>query len=429
MALHVGLSGGIGSGKSTVSRLLVERGAVLVDSDAIARAVVEPGTEGLALIRERFGDEVISDDGSLDRPALAATVFGDDAARADLNAIVHPRVAQEAVRQVEAAPDDAIVVQDIPLLVELGREVDYHLAVIVAADPDVRLERLVRTRGMGEAEVRSRMAAQATDEQRRAAADVWLPNEGTEAELTALVDALWTERLVPFEGNLRSRTAVRRPATAALHEPDPDWAPTARRLLGRLDRALRHAGLEPGPDNLQHIGSTSVPGLVAKDVIDLQLTLDDLTRATAPDVENALLSAGFVQPRERLDTVHEWAPDEGSGARCSTAAPTRGAWSTCTCGARARPGPRPRSPSGTGCAPTRRRARRTPGRSGRPRRSTPAATSALAATTPPRRSRGSPSTSRARWSGAAGTGPAEPVASTPRGGVAQERYTSVRVPL
>lgn len=311
MALHVGLSGGIGSGKSTVSRLLVERGAVLVDSDVIARAVVEPGTEGLALIRDRFGDEVLAEDGSLDRPALAATVFGDDAARADLNAIVHPRVAQEAVRQVEAAPDDAIVVQDIPLLVELGREVDYHLAVIVAADPDVRLERLVRTRGMSEAGVRSRMAAQATDEQRRAAADVWLPNEGTEAELTALVDALWTERLVPFEGNLRSRTAVRRPATAALHEPDPDWAPTARRLLGRLDRALRHAGLEPGPDSLQHIGSTSVPGLVAKDVIDLQLTLDDLSRATAPDVENALLSAGFVQPRERLDTVHEWAPDEG----------------------------------------------------------------------------------------------------------------------
>lgn len=310
MALHVGLSGGIGSGKSTVSKLLVERGAVLVDSDVIAREVVAPGTQGLALVRERFGDGVVDDDGALDRPALAATVFGDDAARADLNAIVHPLVAQEAIRQVQAAPDDAIVVQDIPLLVELGREVDYQLTVIVAADPDVRLERLVRTRGMSEADARARMDAQATGEQRRAAADVWLENGSTQADLADHVERLWTQRLVPFEHNLRTRTAVRRPATAALAEPDPGWAPTARRLLGRLDRALQRASLRDRVHGLEHIGSTAVPGLAAKDVINLQLTLDDLTLATTDAFESAVLTAGFVQPRERLDTVHAWAPDE-----------------------------------------------------------------------------------------------------------------------
>ena len=167
--LRVGLSGGIGSGKSTVSRRLVERGAVLIDSDVIAREVVAVGSPGLAQVVDRFGAGVLAADGSLDRPALAATVFGDDEARAALNGIVHPLVFVETIRQMEAAPSDAVVVHDIPLLVELGREVDYHLVVIVDTPADQRLSRLVHDRGMTESEAQARIDAQATDDQISAA--------------------------------------------------------------------------------------------------------------------------------------------------------------------------------------------------------------------------------------------------------------------
>jgi dephospho-CoA kinase len=189
--LRVGLSGGIGSGKSTVSRALARRGAIVIDADVIAREVVEPGEPALAAIVERFGPEVLDGDGRLDRPRLAALVFDDAVARADLNAIVHPRVALEAARRTAAAPPDAVVVMDVPLLVEAARS-GYDVVVIVEAPEPVRLERLI-ARGMNPDDARRRMAAQASDADRRRIADVILDNSGSEADLDPQIDALWSQ--------------------------------------------------------------------------------------------------------------------------------------------------------------------------------------------------------------------------------------------
>jgi dephospho-CoA kinase len=187
--LRVGLSGGIGSGKSTVARALHRRGAVVIDADAIAREVVEPGRPGLAAVVARFGPEVLDGDGRLDRPRLAGLVFDDAGARADLNAIIHPLVAAESARRMAAAPSGAVVVLDVPLLVEAARS-GYDVVVIVEAPEAVRLERLVG-RGMAEDDARRRMAAQATDADRRKVADIVLDNSGSEADLEAQIDSLW----------------------------------------------------------------------------------------------------------------------------------------------------------------------------------------------------------------------------------------------
>jgi dephospho-CoA kinase len=197
--LRIGLTGGIGSGKSTVSALLAARGAVVIDADRIAREVVEPGTPGLAAIEETFGGQVLQRDGSLDRPALAAIVFADPEARRRLDGLVHPLVRSRAAELAAAAPEDAVVVHDVPLLVETGQAAAYDLVLVVQADPDVRIQRLVQ-RGVPEADARARMAAQATDEQRRAVADVVLDNSGSEQELAAQVDRFWTERVQPLAG-------------------------------------------------------------------------------------------------------------------------------------------------------------------------------------------------------------------------------------
>ena len=193
--LNIGLTGGIGSGKSTVSALLAERGAVIVDADRIAREVVEPGTPGLAAVVAAFGEGVVGPDGGLDRPALAAVVFVDPEARAQLDGIVHPLVRARAAEVAAAAPRDAVLVHDIPLLVETGQAGRYELVLVVQADLDTRVTRLV-TRGMGEGDARARIAAQATDEQRAAVADVVLDNSGTREELAAQVDRFWTERVL-----------------------------------------------------------------------------------------------------------------------------------------------------------------------------------------------------------------------------------------
>ena len=189
--LRVGLSGGIGSGKSTVARALARRGAIVIDADAIAREVVEPGQPALAAVVERFGPEVLDRDGHLDRPKLAGLVFDDAGARADLNAIVHPRVAAETARRMAAAPADSVVVLDVPLLVEAARS-GYDLVVIVEAPEPVRLERLV-ARGMNPDDASKRMAAQASDADRRKVADVVLDNSGSEEDLERQLDALWAQ--------------------------------------------------------------------------------------------------------------------------------------------------------------------------------------------------------------------------------------------
>ena len=192
--LRIGLTGGIGSGKSTVSRLLGEHGAVVVDADVIAREVVAPGTPGLAAIVEAFGPTVLASDGSLDRPGLAAVVFAEPEARRRLDGIVHPLVRARAGELEAAAPADAVVVHDVPLLAETGQGSSYDLVVVVEADPAVRVARLVQ-RGLTADDARARIAVQATDEQRRAIADVVLDNSGTPEQLAEQVDRFWAERV------------------------------------------------------------------------------------------------------------------------------------------------------------------------------------------------------------------------------------------
>lgn len=197
--LRIGLTGGIGSGKSTVSALMAQRGAVLVDADRIAREVVEPGTTGLAQVVDAFGGAVLTPDGALDRAALAAVVFSDPRARARLDGIVHPLVRARTAELVAAAPEDSVVVNDVPLLVETGQPGSYDLVLVVEADPETRLARLVR-RGLAEDDARARIAAQASDEQRRAVADVVLDNSGTPEQLAEQVDRFWAERVAPVTG-------------------------------------------------------------------------------------------------------------------------------------------------------------------------------------------------------------------------------------
>lgn len=283
--LRVGLTGGIGSGKSTVAGRLAEHGAVVIDSDALAREVVAPGTEGLAEVVARFGADVLTDDGSLDRARMASIVFADDTARARLNGIVHPRIAARTSELLREAPEEAIVVHDVPLLVENGLAPGYHLVLVVDAPVEQRVHRLVASRGMSEDDVRARIAAQASEEARRAVADVWLDNSGTPDQIVAVVDDLWADRLVRFEANVRlGRTPER--GGPRLFPYDPTWPVQAQRLLARLRLAGGEKILRA-----DHVGSTSVPGLAAKDVIDVQLTVASLDDADA--IAEPLARAGF----------------------------------------------------------------------------------------------------------------------------------------
>jgi len=194
---HLALTGGIGSGKSTVAQFFAERGATIIDADAISRSLMEPGQQVLAEVIEAFGDHLLDDEGRLDRQALATIVFNDDDARDRLNGIVHPAVRAEAKQQRDAAiaadPDHAIIIQDIPLLVETGQADKFDGVIVVLTDQETRLQRLVETRGMDAEDARARIAAQATDEQRRAVADWVIENSGSLAETERQVEAVWTE--------------------------------------------------------------------------------------------------------------------------------------------------------------------------------------------------------------------------------------------
>ena len=302
--LRVGLTGGIGSGKSTVAATLASLGAVVVDADAVAREVVEPGTPALAAIRDRFGESLVGADGRLDRPGLGRVVFGDEAALRDLEGITHPAIWARTAELVAAAPDDAVVVHDMPLLVEKGMVGEYHLVVVVDADVETRVGRLVGSRGMSEADARARVAAQADDDARRRAADVLLVNAGTEADLRSGVRELWWTRLVPFEENVRLGIRSRRPESLVLSEHDPRWADGAARLVARIHHALR--GREVRVD---HIGSTAVAGLVAKPVIDLQVGVPGLAGADDPAWVADLSRAGFPRVAEvREDHAKDGTP-------------------------------------------------------------------------------------------------------------------------
>jgi dephospho-CoA kinase len=192
--LLVGLTGGIGSGKSTVADLLRAKGAVIVDADEVARAVVEPGTPALAALVERFGPDVLAPDGTLDRAAVARAAFADDESRKALEDITHPAINQEFTRRVLEAAPDAIVVLDVPLLTESeqARKRPYEAVVVVEAPREVRLDRL-EERGVERADAERRMAAQATDEQRRALATHVVDNSGDRAALEQQVDDVWAD--------------------------------------------------------------------------------------------------------------------------------------------------------------------------------------------------------------------------------------------
>jgi dephospho-CoA kinase len=191
--LRIGLTGGIGSGKSEVSRLLAEHGAVVIDADVLAREVVEPGTPGLAEVVEAFGAGVLADDGSLDRAALGARVFGDDASRRRLEAIIHPRVRARAAEIEAAADPDAIVVHDIPLLVETGQGEAFDGVIVVDVPVEVQIERLVSEREMSANEAQGRISAQASRQQRAGAADWIVDNTGSLADLRSAVARVWKE--------------------------------------------------------------------------------------------------------------------------------------------------------------------------------------------------------------------------------------------
>lgn len=192
-SLRVGLTGGIGSGKSEVTRRLASYGAVVVDADQLAREVVAPGTEGLTEVVAAFGSAVLRDDGSLDRERLGEIVFADPDRRERLNAIVHPRVAQRAGELQDAAGDDAIVVYDVPLLVENDLAGGYDVVVVVDAPVEAQRDRLVRLRGMPGQQAQARIDAQASREQRRAAADVVIDNACGIDDLDAQVRKLWDD--------------------------------------------------------------------------------------------------------------------------------------------------------------------------------------------------------------------------------------------
>lgn len=292
--LTVGLTGGIGAGKSTASAQLAQLGAEVVDADRVAREVVAPGTHGLAALVREFGPEVLLPDGSLDRAGLGRRVFGDERARRTLNAIVHPLIAERTLQLMAAAREregerpegpPVVLVHDVPLLVENGLAPGYHLVLVVEASVAQRLERLA-ARGLTEDEARSRLAAQATDVQRGAVADVRLDGSGPPDQLAARVRALYADRLLPYAGHLHlGEPAPRGPV--ALVDPDPRWEAAGRRLVTRL-RAVC-----PGAVDVRHIGSTAVPDLVAKDVVDLQVEVPDWPAVEA--LAAPLADAGFVR--------------------------------------------------------------------------------------------------------------------------------------
>jgi dephospho-CoA kinase len=199
--LLVGLTGGIGSGKSTAARMLRDLGAVVFDADVLAREAVAPGTEGHRAVVERFGADVLAPGGELDREALAAVVFADPAARRDLEAIVHPEVRRLFAEGSEAYRDsDRVVVLSAPLLVETGMHSAFEVLVVMAVPEPVQVERLMRDRGMSEEEIRARMEAQAPLEDKAAVADILLDNEGSPEDLERQVDRIW--------GDLVARAAV-----------------------------------------------------------------------------------------------------------------------------------------------------------------------------------------------------------------------------
>lgn len=315
--LSVGLTGGIAAGKTTVAVRLMELGAVVVDADVIARDVVAPGSPGLAAVADRWGPAVIAADGTLDRAAMGAIVFAEPEARRQLGRITHPLIfAEHVAREAEAVAQDpaAVVVHDVPLIVENDAGPRYHLVLVVDAPVEMRVARMVADRGMSEQQARARVAAQATEAERRVVADIWLDNSGGAEQLRAAVDDAWHGRILPYEENVRLGRGARSSGGPVLRDPaqrsadgqgldgrrlDERWAAAGTRLVSRLGHVLAEAGVLA---DISHVGSTAVPNLVAKDVVDLQIGVDDLDDPRLPEI---LRAAGFpVAHRDAWDHAH-----------------------------------------------------------------------------------------------------------------------------
>src|SRR6202171_3507337 len=298
--LRIGLTGGIGAGKSTVSATFCECGGIIVDGDVIAREVVEPGTMGLPQLVQAFGEDILLPDGALNRPALAAKAFVDDERRATLNGIVHPLVGQRRLEIIEAVPDDAVVVEDIPLLVETGMAPMFPLVVVVTAPIETRVTRVVK-RGMDEADARARIKAQASEEKRRAIADVLLDNSVSQEQLAEKARDAWYNRVLPLADNIRSRRVAEHKLELVAYQPQ--WPDDAHRIIKRLQTACGARALR-----IDHIGSTAVAGLDAKDVIDIQVTVPSLD--IADEVAGALADVGYP----RIEQINSDTPHEGDPA-------------------------------------------------------------------------------------------------------------------
>lgn len=301
--LRIGLTGGIGAGKSAAAARLAELGAVVIDADRLAREVVAPGTPGLAAVVEAFGADVLAPDGSLDRPKLGRIVFADPAARERLNAITHPLIGALTAERAAAAPADGVVVHDIPLIVEGGSGSGFHLVVVVTAPLETRLERLTGRRGMPLEDARARIEVQATDEQRIAAADVLLDNSGTLERLRAEVDALWDGRLAPYASGLAKGV----PAAAAgdVAAPDPTWTAQFDRAAARLRTWLHRPDLA-----VEHAG----PVAGGPDLLDLRVSCADVDEVRA--VAGALAGSGWiVGPKPYPDGATAHSADPGRPAR------------------------------------------------------------------------------------------------------------------
>lgn len=311
--IAVAVTGGIGSGKSTVSAILGRRGAVVVDSDRLAREVVALGTPGLAAVLERFGPSVRAADGGLDRPALAAVVFADPAARADLEGITHPLVRARFTAIRDAAPPGAVVVNDIPLLTTLPAAAAFQLVVGVGAPLAARLDRLVR-RGLTEGDAKARVAAQLDDAERAALCDLWLDNGGNLTDLERSVGLLWSERLRPFAANVAAgRPAPRTgPGSDANARPSPALVAL---VAARISAAAEgRPAVEAGA--LAVTGPPAADGRSAAAALQLQLTVEHAARAAA--LIAPLGAAGFPAVERARPTPPrglEPSADAGTGRR------------------------------------------------------------------------------------------------------------------
>lgn len=295
--LRIGLTGGIGAGKSTVSATFADCGGIIVDGDVIAREVVEPGTEGLAQLVDAFGEDILLPDGALNRPALAAKAFVDDEQRARLNQIVHPLVGKRRQEIIDAVHDDAVVVEDIPLLVETGMAPLFPLVVVVTADEETRVERLIK-RGMDETDARARIKVQAPEEARRAIADVLLDNSGSQGELVEKARDLWYNRVLPLAHNVHTRQIAE--CKLELVPYDATWPEQAQRIITRIQTACGAKA-----SRVDHIGSTAVPGMDGKDVIDIQVTVASLD--VADELAEPLAAVGYP----RIERITADAPHTG----------------------------------------------------------------------------------------------------------------------